>query len=120
MPCDPQKGVCNPGNLPSRANDDDRVKGWFQEKLTGWDTPNFSGELSDLRNSFEQLVPRLNCASDYVLPVHIGNYDLSLHMPICNLSAKKEILEWMIYALTFLYLYNLAISIAYHDVRAYT
>ncbi len=53
-----------------------------------------------------------SACSSVKVPVSAGVISFDLVLPTCNLSPIKVILEWIIYALTLLYLYNLALSIS--------
>jgi len=80
----------------------DNVDGdkWFGE----------NSQVAELLSFTENLLPAATGCNDVSISFSLGRYSTKLILPVCDLSRIKPLLEWIIYVVTAIGLWNIAYS----------
>jgi len=69
-----------------------------------------SGELVPGLNSLGDFLPEASGCSDYVIPFNAMGVSVQVTLPVCFLSRFKELIEWVLWCLTAIGLWNIFYS----------
>lgn len=67
-------------------------------------------QVAELLTFVDGLLPAHTGCVDYSIPVTLGDYSADIVLPMCRISALKPLLEWIIYIVTAIGLWNITYS----------